>query len=400
VYEGAPTALHVVRATPSVVRAELSAGGMTAVRLDVETGDRVPEAVPPLSARDVRVPAIAQARDFDALRSSDGVLPQLAPGPAAAMFPHAAERLGPARVASIVQLSALVGMVCPGLNAIFGGFHLRVAAEAPGSERVSFAVTTADERVRMLTIAVAGGGITGELTAFALPPAAERVLAAVARHVRAGEFAGTTALIVGGSRGLGAVTARAIAAGGGRVVLTYLVGERDARAVADELDPACCRVVRYDARTAAAPQLAELEWDPSQLYYFATPHIFRQKAGWWDAHRFAEFCAVYVDGFADVCAAVHARGPSIAAFYPSSVAVDERPRDMTEYSMAKAAGEMLCADMNRFAPGVRVVVRRLPRVATDQTATLVAVASADPLDVMLPIVRDLHALGEEPIGTG
>ena len=252
----------------------------------------------------------------------------------------------------------------------------------------------------MVTIAVAGGGIAGELTAFALQPAAQHDLADVARHVRAGEFADTTALIVGGSRGLGAVTARAIAAGGGRVVVTYRAGERDARAIADELGADRCRVVRYDARAAAAPQLAELAWDVSQLYYFATPHIFRQKAAWWDAHRFAEFCAVYVDGFADACAALRARGPSITAFYPSSVAVEDRPRDMTEYSMAKAAGEMLCADMNRFEPGVRVLVKRLPRVATDQTATLVAVASADPLDVMLPIVRELHELPEQSVGTG
>jgi hypothetical protein len=60
--------------------------------------------------------------------------------------------------------------------------------------------------------------------------------------------------------------------------------------------------------------------------------------------------------------------------------------------MAKAAGEMLCDDMNRFEPRARVLVTRLPRADTDQTASLVAVPSADPVELLLPVVRELHAL--------
>ena len=390
IYEGAETSLVVVRETPSSLRAELSADGMTALRLDIGIEEAVVAAPETLSTRDVAVAASPASAGFGALISCEGLLPALAPGPLAAMFPNVAERLGAARAATLAHLSTLVGMVCPGLHAIFGGVRVHLTAELAGSERLSFAVTSADERVRMLTIAVGGGGIAGELTAFVRQPAAERELAGIARVVRAGEFAGTTALIVGGSRGLGAATARTIAAGGGRVVITYLAGERDARAIAVEIGDDRCRVLPYDARAAAAPQLASVDWDVSQLYYFATPHIFRQKAGWWDPHRFAEFCAVYVNGFASACAALRARGGAFSAFYPSSVAVDERPRDMTEYSMAKAAGEMLCADMNRFERNVRVVVARLPRVATDQTATLVTVPAADAVETMLPIVREMQ----------
>ncbi|HWT05661.1 MAG TPA: SDR family oxidoreductase, partial [Xanthomonadales bacterium] len=389
-------ALFVVRESPSSLRADVSVGGMTAVRLDAGITEVVPAGAPSLSTRAVCVDTTATAHTFAELRSCSGVMPVLAPGPVAAMFPHVAERVGAARTATLVQLSTLVGMVCPGLHAIFGGLSVRFPAELTGSRRLSFAVTGADERVSMLTVALGGGGIAGDLTAFVRQPAPERDLAGVARDVRAGEFAGTTALIVGGSRGLGAVTARALAAGGGRVIVTYLSGERDARAIAEELGPDRCRVLRYDARAAAGPQLAALEWPISQLYYFATPHIFRQKAAWWEPRRFDEFCDVYVKGFADVCAALRARGAEFSAFYPSSVAVDERPRDMIEYSMAKAAGETLCADMNRFEPGVRVILKRLPRVLTDQTATLISTPSADALDVMLPIVRELHARGEGP----
>jgi nucleoside-diphosphate-sugar epimerase len=63
---------------------------------------------------------------------------------------------------------------------------------------------------------------------------------------------------------------------------------------------------------------------------------------------------------------------------------------MTEYSMAKAAGEVLCADMNRFVRGLRVVVHRLPRLLTDQTATVMPAHSEDPVPVMLAAIRELH----------
>ena len=41
---------------------------------------------------------------------------------------------------------------------------------------------------------------------------------------------------------------------------------------------------------------------------------------------------------------------------------------------------------------IRVLVARLPRVATDQTTTLVPVSAADPVETMLPIVREMQVL--------
>ena len=63
---------------------------------------------------------------------------------------------------------------------------------------------------------------------------------------------------------------------------------------------------------------------------------------------------------------------------------------MTEYSMAKAAGEVLCADMNASMAPLRVVVKRLPRLPTDQTASNTAAEAAKPIDTMLPIIREVQ----------
>jgi hypothetical protein len=79
-------------------------------------------------------------------------------------------------------------------------------------------------------------------------------------------------------------------------------------------------------------------------------------------------------------------------FYPSTVAIDERTNSTAEYAMAKVAGETLAKYVNEFMPGIHVICRRLPRILTDQTAT-VGVASAErALDVMLPIVYDVQQM--------
>jgi nucleoside-diphosphate-sugar epimerase len=242
---------------------------------------------------------------------------------------------------------------------------------------------------------VNGGGISGTVAAFVRqPPVPQPGISTFKHLVSPHAFAGSTALIVGGSRGLGALTAKAIAAGGGRVVITYVVGETEAREIAREIGPDACRVMRYNAEEEAAPQLAALEWGINQLYYFATTQIFRAKAGFYVASRFADFHRIYVDGFERICTVLRTRGTeNLMVFYPSSSYLDleDRPRDMTEYGMAKAAGEVLCADMNRFVRGMRVIVKRLPRLLTDQTATVMPTESEDPIAVMLPIIQEMHA---------
>lgn len=392
VYPGAVNVLHVVRETATSLRAELRSDGVAAIRLDLELGAPPASAAAPAPPAElVRMPAEPLDRGFDELGSLAGRLPRLPADAVAAAFPSAATIVEPSALAALAQLSALVGMVCPGLHSIFGGLRV-VAAPETRADELGFRVTAADERVRMVTLAVRGGGIAGEVTAFARQVAAEHDLASVARRVRPGEFAPATALVVGGSRGLGAVTARALAAGGGRVAITYLAGEADAHRVAAEIGAERCRVLRYDARAAAAPQLAALDWDVNELYYFATGQIFRQRTRAWEPERFASFCAVYVNGFMDAYAALRARGGDPAAFYPSSVAVDEAAAELAEYRIAKAAGEMACAEIDRGARRKRVLVTRLPRIGTDQTMTIVPVASADALDVMLPVLREMRAL--------
>jgi NAD(P)-dependent dehydrogenase (short-subunit alcohol dehydrogenase family) len=307
-----------------------------------------------------------------------------------AAFPAAAKAWSAPRLLACLATTTLVGMVCPGLHSIYGNFTLH-AVHADAAEPLAWRVMLADARVRLVRLAVQGGGVAGTVDSFVrMPPTAQAAMADLAGLVGAQEFAGSLALVAGGSRGLGELTAKFLAAGGARVIITYAAGRADAETLAAAITAwgGDCTALPYDARQPAAPQLTALPAPPTHLYYFATPPIFRRKSGLFDAARHAELQQFYVTGFHDLFMALHAAAPAgLAAFYPSSVAVADRPADMTEYAMAKAAGEILAADLTAHLPRARIVTARLPRLPTDQTATVVQADTADPIAVMLPIIR-------------
>jgi len=321
-------------------------------------------------------------------------------------FPHAARLLGPTRLAAIGSSTALVGMIVPGLHSVYGGLELRFTRDPDTADELRFRVTSVDRRFRRVLLAVEGGGLEGVVEAYCrVPPVAQPSMQSIAPLITRDEFKDAIALVVGGSRGLGEITAKLIAAGGGKAILTYATGKADAERLAREIRDwgACCEVMAYDVRQDAHRQLQHLASPPNHLYYFATPLIVRRKPDIFLRERLDEFNQFYLDGFLNLIdAALRLRPQGVTAFYPSTVAIDDRPAKMTEYAMSKAAGEVLCADIARYRHGVRIITHRLPRVATDQTASLIEVESKDAMSVMLPIVRQMHhsaGAGGEPATT-
>ncbi len=69
--------------------------------------------------------------------------------------------------------------------------------------------------------------------------------------------------------------------------------------------------------------------------------------------------------------------------------------------MAKMAGEILAKYLNEFMTNIQIISRRLPRVLTDQTATVGVASTDNALDVMLPIVYEVQEMARpEPARRG
>ncbi len=373
--------------------------GVNVFRLGLTFGPERPPATPMPAEAVVSRPAAAADLTMAEMAGLEGrVGAGATPAAVAAAFPAAARVWPAARLYATLCSTVLVGMVCPGLHSIYSTLTLHAAppdAGSPdGAEGLGWRVSKVDPRFRLARMQVQGSGVWGSIDAFVrMPPTAQAGMAELKALVKPDEFAEATALVVGGSRGLGELTAKLLAAGGAEVIITYASGIKDAEAcaVAIRQGGGRCTVLQYDARLPPGPQLAGLPAAPTHLYYFATPLIYRRKAELFVAERYAELAAFYVTGFYALFQALHANAhDGLTAFYPSTVFVEDRPEGMTEYAMAKLAGEALAADMTKELPNARVVVSRLPRLPTDQTATVTQTETADPIAVMLPIIREVQ----------
>ncbi len=318
------------------------------------------------------------------------------------LFPSLARTFGPRLAAEIATCSYVVGMEAPGLHSIDSVADWVIAPSlAAGRSVLSYEGIAVDPRFRRVRIRIAGGWIAGTLEAFVRhAPVRQATMEQVKQQVLSGEFLGMRALILGGSRGLGEIAAKCIAAGGGQSVLTYASGLQDAECVAAEIRDhgGSVSILRYDAREAPAPQLADVTGPFTHLLYFASGRMFRQKGELPCAECLVGHNAIYVQGFHDLCVELLRPesgrvepGRKLVAFYPSSALLDDPATSATEFAASKAAGEQLCQEMERSLPRLQILVARLPRLLTDQTAPMFPERFPDAVAVLLPFFRQWNA---------
>jgi NAD(P)-dependent dehydrogenase (short-subunit alcohol dehydrogenase family) len=318
---------------------------------------------------------------------------------AAQLLPNVARHLPADQLASLLAMTRIVGMEVPGLHSILAGLDLRDSSTVlgPGDvPQLHYETENYDDRVSRLELRVAGPGLAGNVTAFVRPEPQKQSTVAILRSlVSSDEFRGERALVIGGSRGLGEVAVKLLAAGGADVKFTYHRGGADAERVALEIAAgrAAASHFAYDVLTDAA-QLPALvgSWSPTLLCYFATPFISAAADRRFSISRFEEFCRYYVGAFLNTFHAVRGLGSSLnRVLYPSSAFVDEIPLNLGEYAAAKSAAETLCRFLAKSHGEIRFHCPRLPRLATDQTASLIRTDLPDPAPALLAALRELRA---------
>ena len=398
IYVGDEIKAEIGNSIHSTLRASVLSGRVEVATVAIGSVAAESSPMPPLPSEAIVMTAPSLPTEIR-LKEMSGISGRLRFGPhfpeLSATFPSAVEAFGLQRMAALACTSCLVGMVVPGLHSMFLGLEASITDdESTPADMLEFSVISVSERVRSVRIGFKARGIQGTLEAInRLPPVAQRDLKSLLSLVSPEEFANSSSLIIGGSRGLGELTAKLIAAGGGPVVVTYAVGRSEADAVLSEINAhgPLCRAIAYDVRQSAATQLASLNSAPTHVYYFATPRIYRRKSDLFDPERFAEFNLFYLNGFYDLVQECRRLNPSgLRVFCPSTAFIDTRPQNMTEYAMSKAAVEVLCSDLTRYLPGVRVLARRLPRLPTDQTSSVMQLYNSDPVAMLLPIIREMH----------
>lgn len=314
------------------------------------------------------------------------------------LLPAAGEKLSSLNVALLLASTRIVGMKCPGLNSIYHQLALDFTAFNPAATSLAYRAARLHQALGLLTVelANAGGGPCGRLKAFIRPTAPrQKGLAELKEMVEENRFAGQRALVVGGSRGIGAQCAKMLALGGAEVLLTY----RRSRREADELAAECLGVglaaqcVRFDAAAPGPESLERIKaFRPTHLYYFATPHITNSLPAL-SRDKFGALAETYVFALNDLIGAV---GPENlrGVFYPSSTAVEELPNGMIEYALAKYAAELYSQYLRRKFK-LPVYNPRFPRIETEQTVNLLGLRAAAPEDVLREELRKFARVEKE-----
>jgi acyl dehydratase/NAD(P)-dependent dehydrogenase (short-subunit alcohol dehydrogenase family) len=341
-----------------------------------------------------------QSVDFPPARSSGSVPVQLSATLLADLFPSLARMADCRWIADLLATTHVVGMHCPGLHSIYSSFHLRRSRHGAAVATAQYRVAGMEHRFQLLKLNFTGACLEGTVETFFRPrPVAQPSMKEVAELVDPRAFSGHRVLVVGGTRGLGELTAKVAAAGGAAVTTTYVRGTDDAARVCAEIQSlgGICMTRYLDvAQLNDSPQASD--WLQlagfTHVYFFASPFIIRNP-GRWNADLFARFTGVYVSSFAALVERLLERSRTDRPdfFYPSSIFVTQPQNGFAEYSAAKCAGESLCADL-RQRHRLRIVVPRLPRMRTDQTSALTDIGALDPLPVMLEMIGTFHGMDD------
>ncbi|HBV21161.1 MAG TPA: hypothetical protein DEF07_05515 [Nitrosomonas sp.] len=345
-------------------------------------------------------PVDLQFEDVDALESQFGLVWD--PDSIQLMFPHVKKYLPDNQSAVLLGLTNIVGMQCPGLHSVFAGFNVHfVQNESSSDAKMHFRVIRSDSRFSMVTISISHNTASGEVTALFRPkPVSQEKYtefqALVSRH----QFADQQALVIGGSRGIGEVTAKLIAAGGGHSVITYHQGKDDATRIVNEIRShgGKCDKISYNVLSPLKTDITSCFSDKriTHIYYFASPLIEKGDHLIWDEAVFQKFCSYYITGFANLIErflsdTAYSKN-ILTVFAPSTIFLEQPQKGFNEYIASKAAVEAFVRQLATKYPNWVFYAPRLPRMLTDQTSGLATNWTQNTAEVMLDALSLMNCL--------
>lgn len=392
-FHGVPASIEFDAVTSEKQRLHVGADGRELAIIDLEglqTPAPQPAHFPASRANEIEGPRQLAIDDYSPAHGQIALV--LDPGRHARLFPHLSRATAWNELSAVLLgTTYIIGMRCPGMDSLLASFDL-VCASADGADSVmDYRVKRHDPRFGIVEIEVRSGRWTGSTTAFVRPaPEEQPGFAAVRDRIADESFAGRHALIVGGSRGLGEVTAKIICAGGGRTTITYKDGRDDAERVRDDIMNGGGRaaILQLDVTNPADAHITTINTQPiTDILYFASPHIDANPDNRFDDALYEHYLAFYVEPLAGLLDALADRMADTATlFWPSSTYIDNPARGFAEYAASKETGEAACRALANARPGLTLEIPRLPPLRTDQTSSVVASNTDEPIEILLELL--------------
>ena len=304
------------------------------------------------------------------------------------MFPALAETQLPDSISALLASTRVIGMKVPGEHSVFLQLDVVFVAQSEISQPFTYRVAEYRKSSQRLGVAISGSVGHGILWALVRPPPVTQPdMAVVCQRIPPDRFRGRRVIVIGGSRGLGEIAAKVLAAGGAEVALSYRLGGDDANSVVVDIVARGGKAFTFQLDTASA------DWEKiltvncphfNHLCYFPTPPIVGGDGSTFNAELFVKFCDVYVEAFVGVAQWLAKQNAGqFHLLNASTVYVENPPLRNLEYATAKAASEACCRWLAVAYPKSCIYAARFPRLNTDQTVSFLSASEHDNLDTML-----------------
>ena len=304
-------------------------------------------------------------------------------------FPHIYKNYGTLISSELIDLSYLIGMECPGYYSTFSELTVRIFDK--DFKQIYF-VNNLDKRFGLINIKLKTNSLDGSLKAFFRPkPIINPTIKELSKNLIKKEFISIKALIIGGSRGLGNLTAKNIVAGGGKVIITYNKSKDEANNILKEIkkyDPRV-KIIKFDINKLEDINKIK-RYKINQCYYFATPKIFDKQKLKFDKLMFKNFYNYYVKGFKKIFSCLNSRFPDCYFFIPSTISINDPKEEIFEYTLAKLDTEIYVSKLSNKLRS-KILIERYPRLLTDQTNTILQNKNINSNFIILNTIKKLKS---------
>ena len=292
------------------------------------------------------------------------------------LFPHLHRCMSITQIAYILTTTRCVGMYAPGLHSIYSTCDLNFSEISQKATDLSFSTEVYHPVMNLLNLKVSSNFCKGIISTFVRPqPVLQKSFVDISKEVSPNIFKGQKALVIGGSRGLGEISTKILAAGGANVHFTYFQGKHDAQKLLSEInsDTMTHNTFKFDIFNSLKTQEIKRLGSFTHLYYFATPIIVSHKGLSFDNKLFCHLNEAYITGLSKLIEELYKNGfKKLKVFSPSSIFVEQQPKGFAEYSAAKAAFEIAIKSLEAKFRGLTTVLPRLPKFTTDLSVSIIA----------------------------
>ncbi|NRA65838.1 MAG: hypothetical protein HRU19_15225 [Pseudobacteriovorax sp.] len=297
--------------------------------------------------------------------------------------------------------SYLIGMKCPGKHALFSDFSMKRIENDLG-DRVDARVSKIDERFSLARLELVSSRYKMNLKSFVHPKLKPiSSILHLSKKFDLSNIKSHKALIIGGSSGLGSIVSRILLASGCQVYSTYNGNDFGVQLIEKECeDFSCTQKFSYsqlsvDSLQDSLPFVLNSEFDA--IYYFATPRIFDKSLEFFNPRKYEIFSKYYIYAVEELYRIYRQKYPDRKLLFctPSTVAIEEKISELNEYSLAKAAAELLLKKIGEFDKNFHFFSPRLPRFESQQTLTFFQGLNKDPEKIGFDFVTCVNTLSKE-----